>query len=32
MKVWIDQSLCTGDGRCEVFAPAPSGWMRGKPW
>ena len=21
MKVWIDQSLCTGDGICEEIAP-----------
>ena len=22
IKVWIDQDLCTGDGICEVIAPA----------
>ena len=25
MKVWIDQDLCTGDGRCEEFGPGPVG-------
>ena len=23
MKVWIDQDLCTGDGRCEEFRARP---------